>query len=414
MLVWKKWLSLLLLVLFGYATGIGQLPDYHVQLFDQRYGMNSNLQRVIKDHRGFVWMWSSENIFRFDGKNMKAFPNDEFLQSIIEDDMGYIWVNSGSNVYRFVNDDEGFVQIPFDTSNETSLGRLFQLPGKSLWLQTSIGFFEWNEEERRFQKLNLASYGIPEHVSTLSFSSYGSTVFFASDTLMFAVDFAKNTTLTLPRISTQGGINAVSATDLLVTSRGDSTTWLDFKAQRKWNIDFRNELPGNNNDFLFVRTALPVDSNRTFLATHSGLLELDLHTRKFRRLKLYHKGYPLDPTPNYYHVFMDDERKVWVMLGIGLVMFSPEKEPIGLIRDRENDDSYTWPNNARNLVEDESGNIWMATSEGFGYWNQQNNEITMYPAIANAKDRLYIPSVRGLYYDQGNLLMGTSSSGVWI
>ena len=78
MLVWKTYLSLLLLVLFGHAIGICQLPDYHVQLFDQRYGMNSNLQRAIKDHRGFIWMWSAENIFRFDGKNMKTFPNDEY------------------------------------------------------------------------------------------------------------------------------------------------------------------------------------------------------------------------------------------------------------------------------------------------------------------------------------------------
>jgi ligand-binding sensor domain-containing protein len=199
-----------------------------------------------------------------------------------------------------------------------------------------------------------------------------------------------------------------------VTSRGDSTTWLDFKAKQKRSIDFRNELPGSNNDFLFIRNVLPIDSNRVFLATHSGLLELDKHTRKFRRLKLYHKGYPLDPTPNYYSLFMDEERKVWVLQGIGLVSFSADKESIGLIREREHAGTYIWPNNARNLVEDEFGNIWMATSEGFGYWNQRNNEITMYPAIANARDRLNIPSVRGLYYDKGMLIMGTSSAGVWI
>jgi len=392
-----------------------QLPDYHVQFFDESYGMRTNMERVIKDKRDFIWLTTQENIYRFDGKNMDAFPCHEFVLSILSDENNVVWLNSSANIYRFQDDHQGFVRVPFDTTGEVSLGRIFQLPQHPMWLQTSIGFFEWDEAQYKFRKLDLSSLGVPAHVSTLAFSNFGNTIFFPSNDSLYAINIELKTKLTQSRPNLGAGyMNAISDHDLLITHRGDSTSWLDFNEKKLLHIDFKYELPGSNNDFLYIRDAVPIDEHRVFLATHNGLLELDLRTRKFRRLRLYHKGYQIDPTPNYFDLFLDENRKVWSLQGIGLVSFSPDQESIGLIRDREVGDTYTWPNNARNLVEDEKGNIWMSTSEGFGYWNHETNTIKMYRAVQSAKDRLNIPSVRGLYYDQPNLIMGTSSSGVWI
>jgi sugar lactone lactonase YvrE len=135
------------------------------------------------------------------------------------------------------------------------------------------------------------------------------------------------------RINDRGLINAVSNHDLLITSRGDSTSWCDFLAKKITLIDFKNEIPGDNNDFLFVRNILPIDKDHDLITSHTGLLELDPSTHKFRQLKLYHKGYPLDPTPNYFDLCIDKDRKVWMSMGIGLVSFSPDKETIALIRE---------------------------------------------------------------------------------
>jgi ligand-binding sensor domain-containing protein len=391
-----------------------QLPDYHVQLFDESYGMKSDMEHVVKDNKGFIWLASNEAVYRFDGRTMKEFPFPEFISTLICDEHGRIWMNSRKNIYQFKNDRLGFVRMAMDSSENQSLGKLFQLPGKEIAVQSSTGFYEWNDATQTFQKMKLSALAIPTKMVTTIFSNFNNTLFFASGDSMYAIDVVKRTRLTMPRINDRGFISAISDHDLFITSRGDSTSWFDFSTKKVTTIDFKNEIPGANNDFLYIRSVLNIDSQRVFLATHAGLLELNLTTRKFRRLKLYHKGYPLDPTPNYFDLFLDKDKKVWAILGIGLISFSPDRETVGLIRDREANGEYTWPNNVRNFSEDEKGNLWMATSEGFAYWNLRNNEITMHPAVPGATDRLYIPSVRGLFYDGRYLILGTSSSGAWI
>ena len=393
---------------------MAQLPDYHVQLFDQSYGLKTNLEKMIKDKRGFTWMVSSEMILRFDGKNTKEFPNDEFLLSIVEDPDGNVWVNSAFSIYRFANEHLGFIPVPFDTTGGVSLGKMFRSPSNTLWLQASKGFYEWNQEKNEFVFQDLSEAGVPSHISTSSFSIFQNTLFFAEGDSIYAVDVKAKTKHTLPRISLQGGMYALSATDVLGTSRGDSTSWCDFKAGTIKRVDFKDELPGSHNDFLYIRDAIPIYENKVILATHSGLLELNMDTRKFRQLRLYHKGYPLDPSPNYFDIYLDDERKMWIMHALGLISFAVDKETIGLIREREAGGKYTWPNNARNIVEDEKGNLWLATSEGFGYWDQHANTISMYRPTVGAKDKLNVPSVRGMNYDGKNVILGTSSSGVWL
>ena len=391
-----------------------QLPDYHVQFFGESYGISTDIEDVMRDSRGFIWMSTAEHIQRFDGKNVTEFPFKGFVRTLICDNSGGIWVNSSSKISKFQNDHFGFMEYPFDTTPNVSFGRFFKPPGEDIWIQTSLGFYKWNASNQKFEPASIPELQTEAQISTQRFSIYGSTIFFDAGDSTYAVDIKRHTRLAMKRIRSQGWMNAVSDHELLVTIRGDSTAWYDLKNQRVQWIDFTNELPGRNNNFLFVRDAQPIDEHRVFLATHSGLLELNTQTKKFRRLKLYNKGYPLDPTPNYFNVTIDDDHKVWVAQSNGLVGFNPLLESIGLIRDREANDTYTWPNNARSFAEDEKGNLWIATSEGFAYWSQQDNSITMHPANPQAKDRLNTPSVRGLSYNGTYLIMGTSSGGVWL
>jgi len=51
-----------------------QLPDYHVQLFDERNGVHTSLmQGIVKDHYDFVWILYRDRIQRYDGKETMEF-----------------------------------------------------------------------------------------------------------------------------------------------------------------------------------------------------------------------------------------------------------------------------------------------------------------------------------------------------
>ena len=394
------------------ASGIrAQLPDYHVQLFDEKYGIRSDMERVMKDKDGFIWLATLKNVYRFDGRFAKEFPLNDDILSLICDKNGTIWANSNETIYQFVNDRLGFVPVVVDT---VTFGELFQLPGKEVWALTSTGFLEWNKDEKRFHKADLNGINIPDRINTTSFSTFENTLFFASGDTMYAVDIKTKSKLTLVRWKSHRFFNAIGPFEILITSRGDSSSWADFSNQTITAIDFRNELPGKNNDFLYIRDALSLENGKILIASHSGLLELDKKEKRFRRLRLYHQGHALDPTPNNFDLMIDEDQRVWLIQANGLISFSPGKEVIGLLRDREADGQYTWPNYVRTFVEDDKGNLWIATSEGFGYWDLEKNTITMHAAIPNAKDRLNIPSVRGMILDEKYLIMGTSSGGVWL
>ena len=70
--------------------------------------------------------------------------------------------------------------------------------------------------------------------------------------------------------------------------------------------------------------------------------------------------------------------KLWLMHLRGLISFSPEEEQIGLIRGMESIGEKYWQNSVRNFAEDESGNLWMSTSLGFGHWDLSTNQIKMF------------------------------------
>jgi len=157
-----------------------QLPDYHVQLFDESYGMKSDMEYVIKDSRGFIWLASNEVVYRFDGKSIKEIPLYENLNTIFCDSYDNIWVNSSRTVYQFKNDLAGFVPLQLDSTELFSFGRIFQLPGKEVWLQSSNGFYEWNRQKQKFQKIDLSEFGVPSKIVTSLFSSFDNSIFFAS------------------------------------------------------------------------------------------------------------------------------------------------------------------------------------------------------------------------------------------
>lgn len=73
-----KLLLALILCLFTSLGTYAQLPDYHVQLFDESFGVRtSEVRKVIVDKAGFVWIMHEDRIQHFDGKQIIDFVIDE-------------------------------------------------------------------------------------------------------------------------------------------------------------------------------------------------------------------------------------------------------------------------------------------------------------------------------------------------
>ena len=407
------------LILIGWLllcgrTVLCQMPDYHVRLFDESFGIRNDMEKVIMDTHDFIWLATYDRIFRFDGKKTIEFPGQEHVSSMLCDAHGQVWTNSEDKIRIFKNDREGFVKVDFDTSGHNRLGRFFILPGREICLYTSRGIFEWSPNEKKFIRWSNSEFNIPSVLYSGYFSQFGTTLFFSGHDTLYALDTRTKTSLIYPWAGESGRIFAISDHEALMTQRGNNTIWLDYAQRSTSRVEMDSTVNGGMKDFFYVQDVLPITDNEILIASHGGLLELNKSERKFKPVLLYNRGLPIFATPYFYDLFQDRNKKLWLMHLRGLISFSPQDETIGLIRGVETGGNNYWQNNVRNFAEDENGNLWISTSLGFGHWDLKTNQMKIFLPKAGATDQLDQPSVRGLYYDQPNLIMGTASSGLWI
>lgn len=390
-----------------------QLPDYHVHAFDDKFGLRTDIQRLTKDNKEFLWLLSTDRVHRFDGRTVSDFDISDRLYEIYCDSSGNIWTNSRSAVYRYNHTRGDFAPVSVMPELTSGIGRVFQLPGKSPWLHTADGFYEWDDATLAFQAVEETG-GTRRPYSASAFGTYGSVVFTTASDTVFAIDTDRPESILALPCKDALAIHPLSERLALVTVRGVVTVWCDFETGIVTPITPSRDIAGSIDDFLFVRKVVRLSKDNYLVATHSGLLGISGPERRIRRLSLYERGKPLDPSPYFNDLYVDPNGTAWLAHGIGLIRFDPLREQIGLLRNREAREDKAWLNVARGFAEDEKGNLWVATSQGFGYWDLRDNSMTMHHPSAGARDRLNQPSLRGLVYDGQYLIMGTSNGGTWM
>ena len=70
---------------------------------------NNEINKIVRDARGFLWFCTSEGLSRFDGYSFKVFRSDpddsgsigsNFIHSLYEDPQGVLWVGTEKGLYR--------------------------------------------------------------------------------------------------------------------------------------------------------------------------------------------------------------------------------------------------------------------------------------------------------------------------
>ncbi len=418
-LIYKK-LVLLFLTVAGHLVfnySFAQLPDYHVQLFDASFGVRTyEVKKVIKDQQDFLWILHNDRVQRFDGRHINDFLFEEEPHSILCDRNNRVWVSSGSKLYRFSNNHKGFQVVPVDTIKNLGIYHLFQLPGKELWVLTSKGFYILDSSKQVFRKhpdptlgnlKQLQNRGIDESTNTLFFSTTDSLIAYSLKTRI-------RRALPLPQYNIRT-VNALSD-DLAFVSIWKGILYLyDFSKNEIKTIDLSGHLKNVQDYFIVVFQAVQVSKNKFLLASSKGLVEYDGHTGNFRQLKLFHKGKPLEGNMAFMDLYFDGKGTGWAAYdNYGVISFNKKAGEIGLIRNFETDIAKAWDNHVRNFAEDNKGNLWLATFNGFACLNLNDGTIQPYFATEGATDRLNHFSIRGIVYDGENLILGQTNRGIWL
>ena len=392
-----------------------QLPDYHIRLFDESFGIRTvGLRRMTKDQHGFVWLMYHNRVKRFDGKRIKEFFPGERHSSILCDRENQVWVTSADKLYAFKDDHAGFQVMEVDTAAKPQPGVIFQLPGQPVWLLTTLGMYGYDRQTGKFNKLKIPFPGAyPFNNRQYALSTYNNFVFYASASHLYRNNTATGRCDSLP-VSELYSVNALNEQEALVTDWKNQSFLYDFSHQKIEPVNIRQYLPHATDDFLAINDVLNLDSNRHLLATTKGLLEYNSSTGQYMARKLFYKGQPLFNQEGLIDLYLDNDRQVWGCSDFSLLSFNPAQQGIGLIRNWETDPAKFFSNHIRGFAADEKENLWMATINGIAYFDVQQGTIQPIFPVAGATDRMNHPSIRGIVYDGRYVIIGQTNRGIWL
>jgi hypothetical protein len=414
----RRDITILLGFLFGFTQlpADAQLPDYHVQFFNEKNGLQSFLmQDLVKDQNGFLWVLHRLKAQRFDGKSMKDFVFEESMYFLFCDDQNNIWASSRSGIFMYNDHQKGFKKIPHDTSGQPAIGKFLKIASYGLVAHSSKCFYVFDSLTRSFKKIISGPLSAIKSMTILSVNTCGDKVFVHGGDTLYRINIRTSEIDKLPGAVDVFSFHALNENKVLVSSFNNYSYWFDFKDHNVTKIDIGKGLGQASSFFLRIYDLYPVSRNEYFITSILGPLLYNDETGHFRKLRLFSDGKPLRSLDLVGNMFMDAQKNIWIIhLYNGLIYFRATEGQVGLLRNAEIEESRSWHNSVRNFAEDEQGNLWLATLNGFAHINLQTGKITPHQPKVNDTTTYSFPSMRGIACRGDYVILGPTNRGLWL
>lgn len=345
----------------------------------------SKVSTILQDSRGFIWLATTEGLYRFDGQNMTLFPGMEqfsspYLEFIVEGEDGRIWIATHNKGLAF-----------FDTK----LSRLNFMPLSKYLPQT------WRDLE------NFPPIG--------GLKVSGGDLYIAIKDRILVID-EKSFTLIKDIPVPVGEANLI--TTLYVTSHNDiwaasyhGTGPMRYDGER-WH-----QYQHDNNDeqtvsSTMVFTVFEDSKHRIWLGTYAGLDLYEPQTQQFTRFAAHDVQLKENLINNMVTSIVEDEQgSLW--LGFyerGLYKFDPTNKIFfhypSINKIEKTHLSNRLPTYDNSVFIDQQQTIWTLTREGIGQLTQQSRQFKQWGSLTGEEctsTTLY-ESKHGLFFACENKL----------
>ncbi len=402
---------ILIFSVIGVLFAKGQLPNYHLQLFDYPTGILPNeITAMSKDKQRMVWILYNTLVQRFDGKEVQNFKLPGQLNQLFCDNSGRVWISSRAEIFLFSQEKGSFLSVAIENkTDQIRVGSVIERNNGSIYLVTNVGFYVFDSDNHLFVPLKNNPFG---HLSIFNSSLLDDIVFVHNESYLYRWDIGANTLDSMRGPIDIYGIYPVTKDSILITSMDRNVEWYNFATHERMAADFK----GSDKTPFSIRHAKMVSPTRILVASSEGIMEYRTDEKKMVPLKFFLHGRNFSTKEYVKNIFYDRvDDYVWLATNEGISRFSLFRQPIGLIKIKElNDDISTNIDDIRQIVQDHKGDLWMATGFGLVSWQKNKGTWKLFPPIAGSSDRLAHESVRGFAYDGKYLLVGPTHTGLWL
>jgi putative methionine-R-sulfoxide reductase with GAF domain/ligand-binding sensor domain-containing protein len=402
-----------------FFTGLicGQLPDYHVQKLPQKNGLvqPSQVEEMMRDSKGFLWLLTSTKAQRFDGKNILSFSFDDRLVGIQQDDEGKIWLATRQNIYFFKNDYEGFEKLTAYSSPVIKYLSLLAGPAKKLYLLTTEGILTWNQSTKKMEPMGITPFKGGGNFAFLQF--YGDCLFYRlSNTTVVRYNTVTAAQDSVP-VQQASFLIPIDEDKVWVRQDIGSTVMVSFKTKIATPVNktqFDEAYTDNN---FFITAASEYQSGQSFTILHDkGYYSYNTATNRFTKIKIFNNGKQLSGKPllTRNNFFIEKDGTAWFTNEEGIFFLNAYTDNVRLLRCTNTGNADQWNNNVRNFAEDGRGNIWFGTANGFCKWDKTNGKVSVWHPDYTASNYLNYQSVKAMGFSNNKVIIGQSEKGFWI
>jgi len=159
-----RWAVASLLAAAAESAGGRQVP---VRVFTVADGLPQiEISCLFEDHRGYLWVGTTDGLARFDGRDFVTYGVSEGLphpviHDIVEDSDGALWIATGQGIARFEVTNRSDGRLPFRTfllSPQDTFNNILRLHRDSLgriWAGSSTGLFVLDVGAAAFREVPL-------------------------------------------------------------------------------------------------------------------------------------------------------------------------------------------------------------------------------------------------------------------
>lgn len=397
------------------STAQAQLPDYHLQLFDYTSGLQpGTISSVARDKRGCLWVLYRRQVQRFDGKRTVTFKQGLVWDNLLCDENGHVWVTGVNKVFLFSEEKGDFRQV-YVSSQDSSIvsGPVFQLKDKSIVLLTNKGLYKYEPSGRTFQPLQ-SNLPFPSASTMPIAAMYDDLLFYQSGKNIIRYDLHSNKADSLPNVDINR-IYPVSRDSIAASCWDSKTYWYNFKAGTVNAIVLPPHLRNLHSSYFYMRSVMEFTPHHFLIASREGIFEYNNETNEYTRPQFFLNGRKVGTNDYGNYIYLDTDGYAWMATIDGVVRFAVKHPPIGLTRIRQlNDVLPAGIDNIRKIEEDDKGNLWLATGNGFVTWKANRRDWEFFLPSPESTDRLSHASVRGLVYDGKYIILGPTDKGIWL
>ncbi len=413
----NKTYTLALVIVFNLCFLINIRANDNLQFYNlnDEYGVSfRQTNMVCSDSNGFIWISSKMGIIRYTQDDVRFYKLPYETVDIIsvkllsQNNDLYAYSNNGQ-IFRYncITDCfELIINISKELRNPFIVVDKILIDSKGkLWLATSFGLYSYDKNT------GLKSLKPDENVQYIEW--YDKDNFFIvlnGEIKLFNIDALT----TKPYFSFASNTSYYVASFLY--SESQKQLWIGTMADGLLKIDdIKREV------YAFPKIpSQPIldieantDSTLLLGIDGQGLWEIDT---KYGRVLNTHKEDVDRPNSlqgnGVYDVFCGDNERVWVCTYSGGVSYYDQSQSnIKIINHHSNNPNSLVNNHVNAVLEDQRGNIWLATDNGISLWNPLNNTWKTLYQNKREQAQVFLSLCED---DEGRIWAGTYSSGVYL